>query len=116
MLSRYNSSFGESGHSLLSNTQMYRERLRAGLVRNAQGMGSEETPGFQVVLAEIVSAAVVIFMWMNSLGKDQEAITHTGDICVVMQLHRARGPRGIRSSGVTSYVSAITECHPLSWS
>lgn len=50
--------------------------------RNAQGNrfrgGNPGEMGVQIFLVEIVNAIVVIFMWMNSLGRDQEVVTHTG--------------------------------------
>lgn len=68
---------------------------------NAQGNrfrgGNPGQMGIQVFLVEIVNAIVVIFMWMNNLGKDWEVITRIvsrcDDICMVIQLHRARGQK-----------------------
>lgn len=41
------------------------------------------TLGIWVFLVEIVSAMVVIFVWMNSLGKDGEVVTRTGAVTFV---------------------------------
>lgn len=41
------------------------------------------TLGIWVFLVEIVSAMVVIFVWMNSLGKDGEVVTPTGAVTFV---------------------------------
>lgn len=50
--------------------------------RNVQGNrfrgGNPGEMGIQIFLVEIFNAIGVIFMWMNSLGKDWEVVTHTG--------------------------------------
>lgn len=44
--------------------------------RNRFRGGNPGKKGFQIFLAETVDTTVVIFIGMNSLGKDQEVITH----------------------------------------
>lgn len=71
--------------------------------------------GIKIFLAGIVNAIVVIFIWMNSLGRDREFVTHPG-VMTFAWLYSFTEPgarRDIRSSRVTSYISEITEFHPF---